>query len=98
MANIQPSFDSNISVSVSYSDLVLNERSYCFFIASNESIFVSASFICVAKFHLIVGVLCRQCKLLEDGKASSMTPRRLEKLKHIGFPVWTKKSGLNKNS
>jgi len=32
----------------------------------------------------------RQCKLLEDGKQSSMTPKRLEKLKQIGFPVKTK--------
>lgn len=35
----------------------------------------------------------RQCKLLEDGKQSSMTPKRLEKLKQIGFPVKTKPEG-----
>jgi len=36
----------------------------------------------------------RQCKLLEDGKQSSMNPKRLEKLKQIGFPVKTKKASL----
>jgi len=39
----------------------------------------------------------RQCKLLEDGKQSSMTPKRFEKLKKIGFPVKTKKAGTTKN-
>lgn len=40
----------------------------------------------------------RQCKLLEDGKQSSMTQKRLEKLKQIGFPIKTKKTGsTNKN-
>eukprot|EP00536_Pseudo-nitzschia_multiseries_P004812 jgi/Psemu1/189062/e_gw1.84.86.1 len=34
----------------------------------------------------------RQCKLLEDGKSSSMTQKRFEKLQQIGFPVFTKKS------
>lgn len=38
----------------------------------------------------------RQWKLLEDGKQSSMTPKRLEKLKQIGFPVKTKKAGITK--
>jgi len=38
----------------------------------------------------------RQCKLLEDGKQSSMTRKRLEKLKQIGFPVKTKKTGVTK--
>jgi len=33
----------------------------------------------------------RQCKLLEDGKQSSMTQKRFEKLQQIGFPVFTKK-------
>jgi len=37
----------------------------------------------------------RQCKLLEDGKQSSMTRKRLEKLVQIGFPVKTKKAGTN---
>jgi len=40
----------------------------------------------------------RQCKLLEDGKQSSMTQKRLEKLRQIGFPIKTKKTGLAKNS
>eukprot|EP00535_Pseudo-nitzschia_heimii_P000966 CAMPEP_0197187460 /NCGR_PEP_ID=MMETSP1423-20130617/15893_1 /TAXON_ID=476441 /ORGANISM="Pseudo-nitzschia heimii, Strain UNC1101" /LENGTH=540 /DNA_ID=CAMNT_0042639035 /DNA_START=294 /DNA_END=1916 /DNA_ORIENTATION=+ len=35
----------------------------------------------------------RQCKLLEDGKQSSMTPKRLEKLRQIGFPVKIKAEG-----
>uniref|UniRef100_A0A7S4AT58 Helicase-associated domain-containing protein n=2 Tax=Pseudo-nitzschia australis TaxID=44445 RepID=A0A7S4AT58_9STRA len=33
----------------------------------------------------------RQCKLLEDGKQSSMAQKRFEKLKQIGFPVWINK-------
>jgi len=39
----------------------------------------------------------RQCKLLEDGKQSSMTRKRLEKLLQIGFPVKTKKASTNMN-
>ncbi|VEU34724.1 unnamed protein product [Pseudo-nitzschia multistriata] len=33
----------------------------------------------------------RQCKLVEDGKPSSMTKHRFEKLEQIGFPVVNKK-------